>query len=251
MLRLFAFILRLFAFMLRLFAFILELLAFIPRRFFPSKEISMRLILIGTEYTGKTALSQSLMDWGHERGIHHHMDDHFSIPDCQMLKTVEDREIMLGLPQIIKERYQRFQLAYHVRLINKYEHILLSGFHLEEYIYGPRYYYPDIGRAGETPQAWEAGMPDDTILVHLTARPEVIQKRMEEALHDYPVVPGEDIQEVQEQFQSAFRASWIKRKFQIDTSELTPEALLQTFLDASVPHLNARDLLFRSAASTG
>ena len=87
----------------------------------------MRLILIGTEYTGKSTLCQGLMDWGHANGIHHHLDDHFSIPDCQMLKSEEDQKIMTGLPDILKERFQRFQIAYHVRLINKYEHILLGG----------------------------------------------------------------------------------------------------------------------------
>ncbi len=119
----------------------------------------MRIVAIGCEYTGKTILFQGLMAWGHDRGIHHHLDDHFSIPDCQMLKSKEDQETMRSLPQILKERYQRFQLAYHVRLINKYEHILLGGFHIEEYIYGPRYYYPDIGRIAETPRAWEVSRP--------------------------------------------------------------------------------------------
>ncbi len=70
----------------------------------------MRLILIGMEYTGKTTLSQGLMDWGHENGIHHHLDDHFSIPDCQMLKSEEDQKIMTGLPDVLKERFQRFHI---------------------------------------------------------------------------------------------------------------------------------------------
>ncbi len=205
----------------------------------------MRIVAIGCEYTGKTILFQGLMAWGHDRGIHHHLDDHFSIPDCQMLKSKEDQETMRGLPQILKERYQRFQLAYHVRLINKYEHILLGGFHIEEYIYGPRYYYPDIGRIAETPRAWEVNMPPDTILVHLTARPDVIEKRMEETPHDYPVVPKGDIQEILAQFQQEFRSSWIKRKFEIDTSDLSPDGLLQTFLKESVAHLDTRDFLIR------
>ena len=40
----------------------------------------MRLIAIGCEYTGKTTLFEGLMKWGQDRGIHHHLDDHFSIP---------------------------------------------------------------------------------------------------------------------------------------------------------------------------
>ena len=207
----------------------------------------MRLILIGTEYTGKSTLFQGLMDWGHENGIHHHLDDHFSIPDCQMLKSEEDQKIMTGLPEVLKERFQRFQIAYHVRLINKYEHILLGGFHIEEAVYGPRYYYPEIGRLAETPRAWEAGMPGDTLLVYLTARKEVIAERMKKDPHTFQVVPEEDIEEMQAAFGQEYRKTWIMRKFSIDTSDLTPEILLGTFLKESVTHLDTRDLLIRSA----
>jgi len=205
----------------------------------------MRLILIGTEYTGKTTLCDGLMDWGHANGIHHHLDDHFSIPDCQMLKSEEDQKIMTGLPDILQERFQRFQIAYHVRLINKYEHILLGGFHIEEAVYGPKYYYPSIGRLVETSHAWEEGMPSDTILVHLTADRDKIAERMKSDPHKYEVVPEPDIEEMQEVFNQEYRKSWIRRKFTIDTTELTPEGLLDTFLEQSLPHLNTRDLLIR------
>lgn len=205
----------------------------------------MRLIAVGCEYAGKTTLFTGLMKWGHDRGIHHHLDDHFSIPDCQMLKEKADQEVMLGLPQVLKERYQRFQVAYHVGLINKYEHILLAGFHIEEEVYGRRYYYPEVNLGVESSRRDETKMPEDTILVHLKASPDVIRRRMKEAPHDYPVVPEKDVEEVLAAFQSEYRQSWIKRKFEIDTTELTPDALLDTFLKASVPHLEERDLLIR------
>ena len=205
----------------------------------------MRLVLIGTEYTGKTTLCQELMDWGHANGIHHHLDDHFSIPDCQMLKSEEDQKIMTGLPDVLKERFQRFQIAYHVQLINKYEHILLGGFHIEESIFGPKYYYPSIGRLVESPRAWEAGMPDDTLLVYLTAKKEVIARRMHEDPHEYQVVPESDIEEIQAAFDQEYRKTWIIRKLMIDTSDLTADSLLKVFLEASIPHLDTRDLLRR------
>ena len=43
----------------------------------------MRIIAIGCEYSGVTTLLEGLMEWGHGRGIHHHLDDHFAIPDRQ------------------------------------------------------------------------------------------------------------------------------------------------------------------------
>ena len=207
----------------------------------------MRLILIGTEYAGKSTLFRGLMDWGHENGIHHHLDDHFSIPDCQMLKSEEDQKVMTRLPEVLKERFQRFQIAYHVRLINKFEHILLGGFHIEEAVYGPRYYYSSLGRLAETPRAWEVEMPSDTILCLLTARKDVIVERMKSDPHDYPVVPESDIDEMQEAFQFEYRRTWIKRKLTIDTSDLSADDLLPKFLTDSIPQLDERDLLIRSA----
>lgn len=203
----------------------------------------MRIIAIGCEYTGKTTLLEGLMKWGDERGIHHHLDDHFSIPDRQFLKK-EEKEAMLKLLPVLKERFQRFQVVYHVRLLHKYEHILLGGFHIEEAIYGPLYYYP--GLSFRWAREFEAEMPDDTILVLLTARSEIIQKRMVETPHEYTLIKKEDIPRLLSQFQEEFAASWTKHKIRIDTSDLTPDELLAKFLELSVPHLNARDLLTRN-----
>ena len=206
----------------------------------------MRLIVIGCEYTGKTTLVNQLMDWGHAHGIHHHLDDHFTIPDCQTLKEKSDREAQIALPEAIKERFQRFQVAYHVKLVHRYCNILLAGFYLEEAVYGPRYYYPGV-RAIENPRRTETELPGDCILVHLTASPDVICKRMESARHEYPVVPKADVPEILDAFSAEYRASWIRNKFEIVTSDLTDEQMLDAFLKASIPHLTERDLSVRIA----
>lgn len=49
------------------------------------------------------------------------------------------------------------------------------------------------------------------------------------------------------EFRQKYHESWIKAKLEIDTSDLTPAQLLQTFLEKSLPHLNTRDLLTRLA----
>lgn len=205
----------------------------------------MHIIAIGCEYTGVTTLLEGLMTWGHAQGIHHHLDDHFSIPDRQHLSP-EDRKIMVTLTPTLKERFQRFQIVYHVRLLHRYEHILLGGFHIEEAVYGPRYYYPGISTAI---REYEVEMPADTILVHLTAQPAVIEARMASNPHDYPVIRKEDIPALLGQFRQEFGASWLKHKIEIDTSTLTPDQLLQTFLEKSIPHVNTRDMLTRMTRS--
>ena len=204
----------------------------------------MRVIVVGCEYSGVTTLIESLMAWGEERGIHHHLDDHFTIPDSQHLEPA-DAAMMLNLTPLLKERFQRFQLVYHVRLLHRFEHILLGGFHIEEEIYGPLYYYPGVPTIGV--REYEVEMPPDTILVHLTARPEIIQERMQNTPHQHTLIQTADIPLLLDLFRAKFHESWIKEKLEIDTSDLTPEQLLQSFLAKSLPHLNTRDLLTRLA----
>ena len=190
----------------------------------------MRVIVIGCEYTGVTTLIEGLMDWGHERDINHHLDDHFTIPDRQHLAP-EDRETMANLTPALKERFQRMQLVYHIRLMHRFDHILLGGFHIEEAVYGPLYYYPG-GVASEIRQ-YEEEMPNNAILVHLKASTEVIQRRMETDLHEYSLIKKEDIPMLLDRFQEEFDASLIPNKIQIDTSNMTPDELLQAFLSES------------------
>ena len=197
----------------------------------------MRVIVVGCEYSGVSTLIDGIFEWGKERDIHHHLDDHFTIPDAFHL-TEEEQQGMLSMLPGIKERFQRFQIAYHVHLLHKFDHILMGGFHIEEMVYGPRYYYP--GKNIEI-RSYEKDMPDDTLLVHLSARAEVIRERMASNPHPHSLVPSEEVQDVLDHFADEFRLSWIGRKFVIDTSDLSPEQLLGAFLKQSVPHLNASD----------
>jgi hypothetical protein len=201
----------------------------------------MRVIVVGCEYAGVSTLINGLDEWGKARGIRHHLDDHFTIPDAYHLDEEEQRAMLDMLPAI-KERFQRFQLVYHVRLLHRYRHILLGGFHIEEAVYGPRYYYP--GKA-QAVREYEPDMPDDTILVHLHARPEIIRQRMDDSPHPHQLVPADDVPEILQAFEQEVRLCWIRRKFDIDTSSLSPEQLLATFLERSIPHLSADDAAAR------
>ena len=180
----------------------------------------MRVIAVGCEYTGVTTLLEGLMTWGHERNINHHLDDHFTIPDRQHLAP-EDKEAMVNLSPTLKERFQRMQIVYHIRLLHRFEHILLGGFHIEEAIYGPLYYYP--GQTAGHIREYEQEMPKDAILVHLTAEPDVIRARMEANPHEYSLIKKADIPMLLSRFQQEFQASLIQRKIVIDTSDLTPD----------------------------
>ena len=157
---------------------------------------------------------------------------------------------MLAMPPVIQERFQRFQIYYHIHVAADYEDCLLGGFHIEEAIYGGRYYYQG--------KAWapygrkiETHLPSDTILLLLSASPDVIRKRMIDSPHDYPVVPPGDVEEINKAFQAEYAASWIEHKLHIDTSEIAPDQLLPTFLKRVMPHLSTRDLIRLQAVGTG
>ena len=204
----------------------------------------MRVVVVGCEYTGVSTLISQLDSWGKARGIQHHLDDHFTIPDAFHLSDAE-QEAMLTMLPAIKERFQRFQLVYHVRLLHRYQHILMGGFHIEEAIYGPRYYYPD---KPQHVREYEPDMPDDVLLVHLSATPSCIRQRMQDAPHPHTLVATEDVEEVLDAFALEVRQSWMRRKIVIDTSETSPEQLLETFLERSIPRLTAADAATRMLA---
>lgn len=201
----------------------------------------MRLILIGCEYVGKTTLANALEKWGLEQGRRFHMDDHFSIPD-EFFLNAEEQKAMVEMPPTIKERFQRFQIYYHLGVMEQQEDIILTGFHIEEAIYGPRYYYPGKAVAAYHRRI-EPQMPLDTVLVLLTAAPDIIRARMAATPHRYSLVQPTEVEEVQKQFEAEFTASRIRRKVRFDTSDLKPEEMLDRFLKVVRPKLNVRDLL--------
>jgi hypothetical protein len=203
----------------------------------------MNLIIIGCEYSGKSTLATNLMAWGKKRDINYHLDDHFTVPDSSLPK--EDRDVMLTLSPRFKERFQRFQAVYHVRIMNLYRDSLEVGFYSEDTIYGPLYYgYDSRALAIRHGRELEKELPPDTILVLLTASPEAIAKRMAAEPHEYQVIRTEDIPLLLEKFNEEFRASAIHAKIQIDTTDLTPDQVLEEFLrQARARYLASEDLL--------
>ncbi|HEX2037198.1 MAG TPA: hypothetical protein VHS99_23725 [Chloroflexota bacterium] len=202
----------------------------------------MRLIITGCEYSGKSTLGAELNRWGRARGLHFHLDDHFTVPDAS-LRSDEERRYAAGAPPAMKERFQRFQIYYHLHLLHVYEDICLVGFHSEEAVYGPRYYYPGRGLPQNYHRQIEKEVPRDTILCLLSAAPEVIRARMRAAPHPHQVVPAADVEAVQAAFEEEFAASWLKRKARLDTSELAVDGMVDALLEQIKGFLPPRDLL--------
>ena len=204
----------------------------------------MRLITIGCEYVGKTTLADALQAWGAQHGRNFHMDDSdFSIPDDRHLGE-DEQQALVEAPPALKERFQRMQIYYHIFVQSNCEDCIFGGYHIQEAVYGPRYYYP--GGTVDYLRHVELHLQPDTILVLMTADPDEIRTRMKAAPHRYPIVPPEDVDDVQAEFEQEFSASTIKRKVRLDTTGFPAGEVLDRFLVAVRPALSARDLLLMS-----
>jgi hypothetical protein len=151
---------------------------------------------------------------------------------------------MLTLSPAFKERFQRFQAVYHVRIVRLERDAIEVGFYCEDAVYGPLYYgyRPDF-LASKQGRELEKELPSDIILVLLTASPDKIVKRMESSPHEYQVIRKEDIPLLMQKFEEEFRASTIHVKIVVDTTDQSPEQALQEYLKKARPHLASEDLL--------
>ena len=217
----------------------------------------MRLIIVGSEYAGKTTLVKEIVKWRDEvmgpptpAGIvpYH---DHFTLPWVGHWDEIseEDLEKFMALGPELKEMFQRYQFAYHLSpwAYRDTDHILV-GFHIEDAVYAPLYY--GYGRKGEyadresfarhiEPEILEQG--PDTVLVLVKATAEVIVERMRNKPHARGVLKEKDIETVLERFQYHYDHSLLRYRFTLDTSDATVEETLRQFVESMEPHLSQDD----------
>ena len=204
----------------------------------------MKLIITGCEHVGKTTLADGVSRWladvtGYSRTFH----DHFTVPSPEVAD--EDRELFMRMSPAFKERFQRYQIAYHGggAFLSDADHLLV-GYHIEEAVFAPLYYgYGGRGQYAERSSFARHIEQDimkdapDTIMVLLTARPEVIKERMrrdpmprDQKGRRPGVLREEDVEHALQRFQEEFGASLIRKRFVIDNSELSPEETLSEFI---------------------
>ena len=174
----------------------------------------MRLITIGCEYVGKTTLADALQAWGKPRtGANSTWTTATSASRTTATSRRTSRWRSSQAPPGLKERFQRMQIYYHIFVQSNCEDCIFGGYHIQEAIYGPRYYYP--GTEVHYLKQVEGFLQPDTILVLMTADPDEIRARMKAAPHKFPLVPPEDVEEIQAEFEREFTASTIKRKVRL------------------------------------
>ncbi|HCV28652.1 MAG TPA: hypothetical protein QGI07_01860 [Dehalococcoidia bacterium] len=217
----------------------------------------MKILLAGCEYVGTTTISHKLNDWkqsvmGEGFSLLH---DHSKLPHTSGHPddtTLEEQQQILGLTPKLKEMYHRYHIYYHVHHYRGADDLSV-GFHIEEAIYARMYY--GYGLAGEqfdrdviTGQI-EARLKqiseDPIVVVHMTATPDVLARRMAE-LKDSPEhtnspVKESDIPAILERFEEGVARSTIGPKIHVDTSTVSPDETLAEIVEALRPHLTDFD----------
>ena len=216
----------------------------------------MRCIFVGIEYVGKSTLIELLHSYYQHLKINTHLDDHFTIPDASL--SPASRDVLVGLPDDIKERMQRMQIQYHVDVIKNYPNTLISGWHIEEAIYSAMYgtdpespyygnYHYGFQRLYES-QVLEAHLPD-IVLVHMIASDAAISERMHDFPHQYQIIQEKDISEIKQRFEEEVNKSLFTqkgRRIVLDTTGKSPQESLDELLEQTEPLITIGELAIRS-----
>lgn len=227
----------------------------------------MRLILIGCEWTGKKTLSQEIVQWW--RGLTgtqaYFFHDHFTPPfEGQDNPTTDPRENeqVAVLNPWLQERFQRFQIEYHIRPFVHDDDLLVINHYYGDAVYAPLYYgYGKPGEAGDRrtlARYWDHVMLEvfpDTVLVLMKASPSTVRQRMR--LNPRPKCPikDPDVERVLDLFEEQFNSSLISifRRFVLDTTSASVEETMGEFVRGIEPLLSEKDSLriLRHRALTG
>ena len=220
----------------------------------------MKLILVGCEYVGTTALGEAINNWaketlGAETGFH----EHWKIPHVAHSElTDEEQQQFLALSPKLKELMQRNNLEYHLQpsFYNDLDHCMV-GHYIEEKIYGPLYF--EYGGPGhEQDRAIIARhvertileLGPDTVIVHLKASPDVIRKRMKDNPHPSQVIREQDVELVLQRFQEEYDSAVFFHRIELDTSTATVQETLEQWAEQMGPFWTDTDrlrMLTRSA----
>ena len=195
---------------------------------------------MGIEYAGKTTLGGEITKWiGRTMGGGRTFHDHFTIPSPELEGS--DRDLLLKATPRFREMFQRYQMEYHLSdgFYGDPDH-MLTGFHIEDAVYAPLYYgyggpgeYAERSLLARSMEREIMKKAPDTVLILMKASRDTIAKRMSENPHSHTVVQEKDIDDVLERFDQEYGNSWIRRKFELDTSTATVEETLSEF-DAKI-----------------
>lgn len=221
----------------------------------------MRLIITGCEYSGTTTIANAVCRWA-ERAMGARIvpHDHFKTPDVACYPqgvpaeplTEKERGQILALSPKLKEMLQRQDIVYHYPMAGQGPDWVMVGYHIEDAVYGPLYFgygladEPQGGprsRYARTTEVTIVQKAPDTVLVLVTASPEVIAGRMKDAPHHGGVLRDSDVERVLHMFQEEYASSVVRNKITLDTSAATVDESLEELVRKLGPLLTDADRL--------
>jgi len=160
-------------------------------------------LICGCDCTGKTTLINEFLKHGT-----------FDVRHC--------KNPPINLSQSDQKEYARQEYIRGIKDLNAGCDIIYDRFLLGECIYGPifRNYYPDYMRE------LERTLNENTILIVLTASPELVLSRF-----DGKFIKPEQIPEILIRFGREFAASNIKRKLLVFVDDMTPEMIYDYIME--------------------
>jgi thymidylate kinase len=214
----------------------------------------MRIIMIGSEYAGKTTLSEKIYTWfekatGERPWLSWH--DHFVMPfkEGTTPEAEAEAQAIPTLPPSLLEKYVRYMIDYHFQFYGDSHHCVINWYYADA-VYAPLYYgyggtghYADRRQMARSYDSHVMKMAPDTVLILVKARPELIRERMKADPRPTCPLKEADVETVVTLFQEEFDHSMIRRRFELDTSDSTPEKTFEEFLKLMVSHWTAEDRL--------
>lgn len=235
---------------------------------------SVRLIITGCEYTGKTSLSVKISEWmidviglpfvrWHDHFVPPFLDRHTTIvserqPSPGLGKKSSDEfdkddlEQVSSLRPLVLEQFQRHNIWRHVHPsgLGAETDFLVLDFYYAEAVYAPIYYgygeRKSFSDRSTRAREWDAELlkfAPDVILVLTTASPVTIKTRMASNPHLESLVKEPDVEMILDRFEEEFTNSSIKRRLKIDTSGYSVEESLVKFKEAVSSYLTSHDRL--------
>jgi hypothetical protein len=214
----------------------------------------MVLILMGCEWTGKKTLSPIIAKWwteqtGKTAKFHDHFTPPFQVQDNPTTDPRENEQVASLIPSL-QEKFQRYQVEYHIRPFVHDDDLLLVNHYYGDAVYAPLYY--GYGKAGEygdrvwLARHWDHVMMEvfpDTVLVLMKASPEVVRQRRAEMPRPACPITEQDVELILDRFDEEFNNSLILRRFTLDTSSASVDETMDEFVQTIEPLLSAKDAL--------
>lgn len=233
----------------------------------------MRLILVGSEYAGKTTLARAISNWmiqtfdleyvrWHNHWVVPYLDRHMFVCANDTGNKREGKQLseewgseeldqIMAMKPSVLEQFTRHMVWRHLHpdMFREPDLLFIDGYYADA-VYAPIYY--GFGESGSfadrqlRAREWERelfALAPDTILVLISTTASTIRTRMSMDPHLRGLLTKDHVDEVIDRFHEEYTGSLIAKKISIDTTVGNVEDSLDEFVVKVTPLLCDSDLI--------